>query len=563
MYCNQYIQNATHVVNDSPSYLLDHFYSNKDASHISSHILIHDISDHLSIVTITKDTKPLQQFCNKYKRDTKHFVAEEFLIDLDQQLNHIFLSKNSNLHDDMENCINKFTMVLNKHAPLRKSTRKKKRLAAKPWITKGILTSIKIKNKIYKELLTNNTTQQKTIFKIYRNKLTHIKEQAKKLYFNQQIKESQHNTGLLWKTINNIISLKKIKAQNDINIMNEEGNFIANPLQKSNYFNNYFVSLGENMANKIHQPSSSCPFTETSLLHSSPNSFFLKPISIEEVLIELNNIDPAKSSNSDNPPNKYIKLAASTIAPTLTFLYNKCITTSTFPNNFKISEIKPLFKQGNKHICTNYRPISLISSFSKIFEKCLFKQLYSYLCKYNLLYKFQYGFRENYSTEFAVSQVCNDIIENLKNKSITCSVFLDLAKAFDTVNHQILLKKLSKYGIRGKPLKLFKSYLLNRKQSTVVNNVKSEWCTVKCGVPQGSTLGPLLFLIYINDLHQATKLNVKLFADDAVLSLSNKIPNSLQFDINLELLKVENWMRINKLTINYKKTNYMILTKKN
>ena len=186
----------------------------------------------------------------------------------------------------------------------------------------------------------------------------------------------------------------------------------------------------------------------------------------------------------------------------------------------------------------------------------------SILIYVNITYKFQYGFRENCSTELAVSQVCNDIIENLENKSITCLVFLDLAKAFDTVNHQILLKKLSKYGIRVEPLKLFKSYLLNRKQCTVVNNVKSEWHTVKCRVSQGSTLGPLLFLMYINDLHQATKLNVKLFADDTVLSLSNKSPNSLQFDINSELLKVENWMRINKLTINYKKTNYMIPTKK-
>ena len=315
------------------------------------------------------------------------------------------------------------------------------------------------------------------------------------------------------------------------------------------------------MANKVHRPPSSCPFTETSLLHSSPNSFFLKPISIEEVLIELNKIDPPKSSNSDSPSNKYIKLAASTIASTQTFLFNQCILTSTFPNNFKISEIKPLFKQGNKHNCTNYRPI-LLTSFSKIFEKCLFKQLCSYLCKYNLLYKLQYGFRENYSTELAVSQVCNDIIEKLENKSITCSVFLDLARAFDTVNYQILLQKLSKYGIHGEPLKLFKSYHLNRKQCTVVNNVKSEWHIVKCRVPQGSTLGSLLFLIYINDLHQATKLNVKLFADDAVLSLSNKSSKSLEFDINSELVKVENWMRINKLTINYKKTNYMILTKK-
>ena len=211
-----------------------------------------------------------------------------------------------------------------------------KKNATKPWITKDILTSIKIKNKMYLELLTINTTQQKTLFKIYRNKLTHIKEQAKKLYFDEQIKQSQHNTGLLWKTINDIESLKKIKAQNDINITNDKGTFITDPLQKSNYFNDYFVSLSENMANKIHQPSSGCPFTETSLFHLSPNSFFLKPITNKEVLMQLNNIDPVINTNSDSPPNKYIKLATSAIATTLTFLFNQCILISTFLNSFKM-----------------------------------------------------------------------------------------------------------------------------------------------------------------------------------------------------------------------------------
>ena len=162
-----------------------------------------------------------------------------------------------------------------------------------------------------------------------------------------------------------------------------------------------------------------------------------------------------------------------------------------------MSEIIPLFKQGDIYSCNNYRPISLISIFLKIFEKCFYKQLFSYFNKNNVFYKSQFGFRENYSSELAVAQVCNEIIENLKNNDNTCSIFLDLAKAFDTVDHKILLDKLHKYGICGEPHKLLASHLKNRQQCTIINKIKSDQCENNYGVPQGSTLGPLLFLIYI------------------------------------------------------------------
>ena len=223
----------------------------------------------------------------------------------------------------------------------------------------------------------------------------------------------------------------------------------------------------------------------------------------------------------------------------------------------------PIHKSKSKLECWNYRPISILPIFSKILDKLMNSRLVKFLTKNDIIYKHQYGFQENKSTSLAILELQSQLTNNIEKGLFSCRIFLDFSKAFDTVNHNILLKKLEHYGIRGIALSWFKSHLTDRKQVVIANGEISSEKAISCGVPQGSVLGPLLFLLYINDINNSSKeIDFRLFADDTSIFFADKKLEFIERHVNTQLAKVSEWLLANKLSLNVSKSNFSLLALK-
>ena len=277
------------------------------------------------------------------------------------------------------------------------------------------------------------------LYKTYKNKLTHIKEISKKMYYKSVIDENKSNSNRLWKVINEIIRKERKQTSNiPHEVIDANGHKQTDSATVNNTFNQYFSEVGFRLASKI-PPTSKFP---TANIKSVPYSMFLEPITEEEVTHYIRSLNDHKSAGATEIPIKCIKLSNVIISPILTVIFNRCITEGIFPDDLKIAQITPIFKKGSQALCGNYRPISVLSPCSKIFEKYFHKQISAYLLKNKLIAPHRYEFREGYSTSLALATIHNEIISNIDDKKITCTIFLDLAKAFDTVDHFILINKL-------------------------------------------------------------------------------------------------------------------------
>ena len=293
------------------------------------------------------------------------------------------------------------------------------------------------------------------------------------------------------------------------------------------------------------------------------NTMFLAPVTTNEIETTIKYLNERKAIGPNSVPTKILKLAKQPLSVPLCELINLVFETGKFPDILKIAKVIPTFKKGDPLNCNNYRPISLLSNIGKIIEKILYERIYIFLEQNNCLYMHQFGFRNQHSTNHALIQITDKIRKALDANKYICGVFLDFQKAFDTVNHKILFSKLNYYGIRGITLNLLKSYLTNRKQFVHVNNTDSDTLINTYGVPQGSILGPLLFLIYINDLHNVIKhSSTTHFADDTNLLYPHSSLKQINKHINHDLKLIVHWLRANRISLNVDKTEIIIFRPK-
>ena len=298
-------------------------------------------------------------------------------------------------------------------------------------------------------------------------------------------------------------------------------------------------------------------------LNPIDRSMFFDPVLPHEVSDMIDELNPAKATGLYRFPVKVIKDIQHLICKPLSFIINKSVKKGIFPEKLKVAKVTPVFKSGDKLDIANYRPISVLPLFDKIFEKAINTRLKNFLFKNKILTIEQFGFQKGKSTADAVLNLTNQVYSSLKNNEICCTILLDLAKAFDTVDHSILLNKLSIVGIRGPLLAWFQSYLNNRSQIVSIESDHSEPVIMKFGVPQGSVLGPTLFLIYINDIINSTsEFKFTLFADDTCLFMKHNDPKVLEEKVNKELEHINNWLTSNRLSLNVKKSCFLLFSGK-
>ena len=534
---------------------LDHIWISKILKSKSG-VIYYDITDHSPTFLHLYCTKSCSE--QNFKTFTFRPFSENNLSNLRIELaatnwDGIIGQDITDIHISTIKFSNFINALYKKHFPTKIKKISEKRLQ-KPWFSNEIKKCIKDKSDYFKLFKAGYISLE--LNNQMRNKVNRMVKKAKDSYYLNAFNRMRGNARKIWELIHDLSDSKKNRQP--VSKLTVENITYADQLDIANKFNEFFTNIATDLDSQL--PQTNLSQTSTVNITSQNNSFFLFPISVYECSNMIRLMKITKSNISTMPAN-FFSSFHDIFAYPVAKLINASLQSGVFPNSLKVARVAPVFKRGARDDPSNYRPISCLPYLSKIFERYMINSLNSFLHKNNIISKYQFGFQKNISTIDALICLIESIYNSLNGKKHHLNIFIDLRKAFDTMNHQILLQKLYNYGIRGLPLEWIQSYLRDRPCCVAVGGSTSSFGTTNIGIPQGSIVGPLLFLLYINDMPNVSKFfQTNLFADDTSLSASNdKFPELINAT-NSEISKIYNWTLSNRLTINVEKTEAIVFS---